>query len=331
MGSKRHLRCPHCGFLETIKRGKRGGYSRYFCKNCGSYFTNRRASVSRKNKEVWFREWIVGKRTFSQLACDSPYSERTLKRYFYEMLPRCPVWHIQRREQVNLLIDATYFPNKVCLVLYRDANIRMTLFYRLTDGEHFRDLQEDLRNILKTGIRIASVTCDGSANILKAVREVCPEAILQRCTVHIAREIESWITRNPKSEAGRELLLLVRLLNRIHTQEQAQLWIRAFIDWYKKYQTFIDEKTNDEQMGRWWFTHKMLHRSASHIKRAIPEMFAYTRYPKVPKSSNAIEAFFGHLKDNLSIHRGLSKEHFKDFIKWYLFFKSNETKIKKKK
>lgn len=131
--------------------------------------------------------------------------------------------------------------------------------------------------VLKTGIRIESVTCDGSANILKAVREVCPEAILQRCTVHIAREIESWITRKPKSEAARELLLLVRLLNRIHTQEQAQLWIRAFIDWHKKYQTFINEKTSDEQTGRWWFTHKMLHRSTSHIKRAIPEMFAYTR------------------------------------------------------
>lgn len=94
MCSKRHLRCPHCGFLDTIKRSKRAGYSRYSCKSCGSYFTDRRASVSRKNKEVWFREWIVGKRTFSQLVCDSPYSERTLKRYFYEMLPaaRCGIF-----------------------------------------------------------------------------------------------------------------------------------------------------------------------------------------------------------------------------------------------
>lgn len=168
MGSRRHLRCPHCGFLDTIKRGKRAGYSRYSCKNCGSYFTDRRSSVSRKNKEVWFREWIVGKRTFSQLVCDSPYSERTLKRYFYEMLPLCPVWHIQRRERVNLLIDATYFPNKVCLVLYRDANIRMTLFYRLTDGEHFRELQEDLRNILKTGIRIGEYPQSGAGSMSRS-------------------------------------------------------------------------------------------------------------------------------------------------------------------
>lgn len=159
---------------------------------------------------------------------ESPYSERTLKRYFYEQLPRCPVWHIQRREKVNLLIDGTYFPNKVCLVLYRDTNIRMTPFYRLTDGERLHELREDLQNIKNTGIEIESVTCDGAANILKAVREVCPEAVLQRCTVHIAREIELWLTRKPKSEAGRELLELVRLLGRVETKEEAQLWTRAF-------------------------------------------------------------------------------------------------------
>lgn len=30
MTQKRRKRCPHCGFLDTIKRGKRAGYSRYF-------------------------------------------------------------------------------------------------------------------------------------------------------------------------------------------------------------------------------------------------------------------------------------------------------------
>ena len=104
----------------------------------------------------------------------------------------------------------------------------------------------------------------------------------------------------------------------------------GIFDWYRRYETFINEKTVDEQTGHWWYTHKMLRRSASHIRRALPEMFAYTHYDKVPKSSNSIEAFFGHLKDNLRIHRGLSKEHFKDFVKWYLFFNSNQDKITKK-
>ncbi|MDR0953784.1 MAG: transposase, partial [Rikenellaceae bacterium] len=148
------------------------------------------------------REWVSGKQSIEQLSERSGYSVRHLKSYFYEQLPRCPVWHIQRREKVNLLIDGTYFPNKVCLVLYRDANIKMTVLYRLTDGEHFEELKEDLRNIQATGIEIESVTCDGAPNILKAVREVCKGTILQRCTVHIAMEIETWLTRNPKTDSN---------------------------------------------------------------------------------------------------------------------------------
>jgi transposase-like protein len=215
-------------------------------------------------------------------------------------------------------------------VLYRDANIKMTVLYRLTDGEHFEELKEDLRNILSTGIEIESVTCDGSPNILKAVREVCEGTILQRCTVHIAMEIETWLTRNPKTEPARELLGMVRTINRVETNEQAQAWIKTFVDWYEKHHAFINEKTVDEETGRWWFTHKMLRRSTSHIQRALPDMFNYTLHEKVPKSSNSIESFFGHLKDNLRVHRGLSREHFRDFVKWYLYFNSNLDKIPKK-
>ncbi len=329
MSKKRRLRCPFCGFLDTIKKGKRSGYSRYLCKNCESYFTDRRQHISDKNKMVWFREWVVGKQSIEQLSQRSGYSVRHLKSYFYSVLPKCPTWHIQRREKVNLLIDGTYFPNKVCLVLYRDVNIRMTIFYRLTDGERLRELKEDLRNIKNTGIEIESVTCDGAANIQKAVREVCPKAVLQRCTVHIAREIETWITRKPKSEAAQKLLKLVKELGGVITHEQAQIWMKGFIDWYEIYKEFINEKSMDEDSGRWWFTHKMLHRSASHIKRALPDMFLYTTNDNVPKSSNSIEAFFGHLKDHLRLHRGLSDAHFKDFVKWYLYFNSNQNKIMK--
>ena len=48
MANKRKIRYPHCGFLETIKKGKREGYSRYFCKNCSSYFTDRRPHISER-------------------------------------------------------------------------------------------------------------------------------------------------------------------------------------------------------------------------------------------------------------------------------------------
>ncbi|MBR5276094.1 MAG: transposase [Bacteroidaceae bacterium] len=315
--------------MDTIKKGKRNGYSRYFCKNCGSYFTDRRPHISEKNMFVWFRRWVREKQSISQIAQESGHSERTLKRYFYKVLPTCPTWQIQKREKVNLLVDGTYFTNKVCLLLYRDNNIQMTILYRLAQREGLRDLMEDLQAIKDVGIEVESVTCDGAANILKAVRNVFPEAIIQRCTFHIANEVCLWLTKKPKSEAAKELRELVGYLNKVSTHEEAQLWMRAFVDWKTKFNSFINQKTTDEQSGRWWYTHKTLHQSASHIERAMPNMFCYLFSPKIPKTSNSIESFFGHLKDHLRLHRGLSNKHFKDFIKWYLFLQSNEGKVTK--
>lgn len=183
--------------------------------------TDRRVWISDKNKFVWFERWIRGKQSICDFAHESGYSERTLKRYFYRLLPRCSLWQIQRREKVNLLIDGTYISNKICLVVYRDHNIKMILLYRITKSETLRDLRADLKAIRDVGIQIESVTCDEAPNIIKAVREVCPEAIVQRCTVHVTREIETWITRKPQTAAAQELLDLVRLLNGVQTQEEA--------------------------------------------------------------------------------------------------------------
>ena len=47
-------------------------------------------------------------------------------------------------------------------------------------------------------------------------------------------------------------------------------------------------------------------------------MFHFLDNPKIPKSTNAIESYFGHLKNHLDLHRGLTKQHRMDFIKWYV-------------
>ncbi len=90
MTKTRRFRCPHCGSLDTKCNGKYKSHQHYYCKTCGSYITDRRISVSLKNKEVWFREWIQGKQTISRLSERSGYSERTLKNYFYKILPTSP-------------------------------------------------------------------------------------------------------------------------------------------------------------------------------------------------------------------------------------------------
>lgn len=266
----------------------------------------------------------MGKQTFAQLVAKSGYSERTLKRYFYGYLARYPQWSIRRREKVNLLIDGTYFSNRVCLVLYRDNTVKATVLYRLTDGEWEEELREDLDNLQQAGVAIESVTCDGLSSILKAVRKSAPGTVIQRCLAHIQREALAWLTKYPQSEAGYALRQIVRRLSAVDNREQWGYWVVAMVQWYEVYKGFVNEKTYKPDTNRYWFTHRSVRKAFIHIKRALPDMFHYLDNPRIPKTTNGLESFFGHLKQNISLHRGLSKEHYKSYIRWYLYFKSNE-------
>jgi AraC-like DNA-binding protein len=104
----------------VISWGKQNGKRRFKCKNCGIYFTSENKSVSLKNKEIWFRKWIVGKQTYEQISAESGYSVSTLQRYFSVMLSKAPKLNYSQNKEVYLLIDGTYFSNEICLVVYRD-------------------------------------------------------------------------------------------------------------------------------------------------------------------------------------------------------------------
>ena len=189
------------------------------------------------------------------------------------------------------------------------------------------EFQEDLENILSLGIQIESVTCDGLSNIIKSVRKTCPQTVIQRCLAHIQRETLIWLGKHPKSIAGIELKSIIKKLHKIHDSETWGYWVVELINWFEKHEDFVYQKTYKQETKRYWVTHKSVRKPFVHIKKALPDMFRYLDNPDIPKTTNALESFFGHLKQNIAIHRGLSKEHYKNYIKWYLFFKSNENRL----
>jgi len=315
-------RCWACGFADAIKWGKQFGKQRYKCKNCGILFTDSNPSVSKSNQFVWFRKWIIDKQTLSLLSTQCGLSVSTLKRLFNSYLSIPPVLNVYPSERVNLLIDGTYFSNGICLIVYRDNTIKFTQLYRITDGEWFEELAEDLSNLIELGVQIESITCDGHKALLKAIKVVCPGVTLQRCLIHIQRMCLVWLSKKPKSDSGKDLRKIISRLHKIETKEEKNYWLVDIVKWHKQYGNFIKEKSINPLSGRFWYTHKMVRRSFMTIKNALPDMFKYLDNPRIPKSTNGLESFFGHLKGNLNIHRGLSYKHRKQFIQWYLYFKN---------
>ncbi len=328
MSKKRREKCPECSSLHVISHGNRSGHQRYKCKNCGKVFTFRRRDISEQNRFVWFKWWILKKQTITQVSELSGHSVRQLSRWFNEYLEQYPEWEIQRREKVNLLIDGSWFPNKMCLIVYRDDKVKKTLFYRVTDDEWEEEIREDIENLLSAGVEIESVTSDGGRNIIKAVKKACPEAIRQRCLAHIQRECLIWITKYPQSNAGKDLRRIVCLISKIKFHNDRMEWQKLFAEWSEIYQEYLNEKSFKADTHREWYTHKMVRKAYIHIKKAMPDMFHFLDNPNIPKTTNALESFFGHLKENISLHRGMTKRHSQNYVKWYLYFRNLDNKEK---
>lgn len=207
-------------------------------------------------------------------------------------------------------------------MLYYDYDLKYCQMYRFGRKEVFSEILEDLINLGVLGIQIKSITSDGHSAILKAIRLLPFNVIHQRCVVHIQREASIWLRKRPINQASIDLKAIVNLISLIKNINDKKEWINRFNNWYIHYEQYIKEKAFSETTGRWWYRHKDLRRAAIMIKNAIPNMFHYLDDPSIQKSTNSIESFFGHLKDTISIHRGLSRNNRKAFILWYLHFKN---------
>lgn len=313
-------RCISCGSSKIIKWGIRNNKQRFLCKNCGKLFIWKNKGASKNQKLKLFRKWVIGKYTLKELSKESKRSIDTLRILFKKFLDNPPSPKLKPNSKCHLTIDGTYFKNDFCIVNYYDTGLKYLQYYRIVERENYCDYLDDLEFLKQVGLNVLSITSDGQKGLIKAVSDVFPGTIHQRCIIHIQRMSLTYLTRNPKTEAGITLRCLIKELHKINDHEQRDYWIYQFKSWCEKYNDFLKEKS-ESPSGRKWYTHKLLRRTRSLIKNALPNMFHYLDNPSIPKSTNGLESSFSYLKNNLKIHRGLSERNRKNFLIWYNYFK----------
>lgn len=318
------MACPVCHRQKVQRWGKQNGKQRYRCANCYHNFILSNDGVKKANQFIWFYKWVMERQVYHQLVRDSGMSQSSLQRLFRFYLKSPPENTVESKGHVHLLIDGTYFENGLCLVLYYNYDIQYVQLFRHTNQEKFREIKEDLLNLKKLGTQLYSVTCDGHRSILKAVAKTFPNAIVQRCVVHIKRQIKSYLGVKPQLMQAIALLSYSRRITHIQSQQDATQWLIEVYQWYKQNEAFINQKSTNDLTGRSWYTHKHLHQATTHLLNAIPHLFSYLNDEQIPKSTNQIEGYFSHLKEKLTLHRGLRLEAKKNFIKWYLHFKNQQ-------
>lgn len=170
---------------------------------------------------------------------------------------------------------------------------------------------------------------DGQKGLQAAIQCLWPLAKIQRCIVHIERLARIKLTRQPKTNAGKELLALVKRLFNVRTSKQRGRWLCVYRRWERRHADFLKERSYGEPLiGRkrsWWYTHRHIRAARSLIRNALPHLFTFIDYPHVPRTTNHVEGGVNsRLKELVHRHRGLTQERKRALVTEYLARKNTQ-------
>lgn len=257
----------------------------------------------------------------------SGYSIQYLSGWFHRFLkeqpPPLPIIDQSITEVAYLLIDGLWFGRWFVLMVYRQAKNLTILHISVAGKEVATKIAKDLRHLLSLGYRFSGIVSDGGTGIKKAVWEVLRHIPHQICLAHTHRQAVNSLSRYPKDERVRELKKLADHLWLIESKEALKWWGERLKEWIKENRSFLWEYKRDDH-GHWWYIHKGVRKAVRVLVSAPDYCFTFLDHPLMPKTTNELEAQFGHLAKRWLSHRGLRKERWENFMNWFVYFYNQE-------
>lgn len=267
------------------------------------------------------------------LATFSGYSIRYLEKIFHTILennpPPLPILPLPASSSPCLLVDGLWFGRWFVLMVYRQSK-KLTIIHISPAGrEVTTKIEKDLKYVLSLGYLFAGVVSDGGTGVVAAIRSVLRFTPHQICLAHMHRDITSAIGKRSKDYRIQELRHLADHVWLIESKEALRWWRKKLYEWIDLNHEFLEEWRVDDT-GRGWYVHKGV-RKAVRILQELPYIsFRFLDYPFLPKTTNELEAQFGHLGKRWLAHRGLKRTRWKQFLKWFVYF-YNQKKLSQKK
>lgn len=263
---------------------------------------------------AWFRRWIMEGYSVRQLALQSGLRQRSLSNLIRSVLdeePPAPVAGL--RSVRHVVFDGTFVHRPRCVVVLMDGQTHTVVSGRYGISENsVQQLRSFLAPLAEQDLRPSSFTVDGNPQAMKVIRLLWPDAVIQRCLVHIQRQGLSWCRVNPKTEHARELRRIFLRVTSIRTAAERDAFLQSVTQWEERY--------GDNIRTRPWRGRVIsdVKQARSMLQRALPDMFHYLDDPLIPTSTNGLEGYFSRLKSRYRQHRGLSQERRLNYFAWYL-------------
>jgi len=305
-----------------MKWGKTSvGRQRWRCQFCKKSEIKARPDITQSAHRKLFSSWLVGTHSLSDIASTEHVSRQTLHDWFTPFWKESPILQPLALDDGILVVDAISLRGRRDVVLIGRTLTRV-ISWTFAEHENYASWKVFFQNIQPPKV----VVCDGRRGLLQALKEVFPDATIQRCIIHIVRYARSLLTQKPRYEAGQELSQLMIRLLQVRTRRQKRRWKRRFFRWCKKYERFLSERTYGEEKKRsWWYTHKKLRTVRTLILHALPHVFTFIGHHPIPRTTNHVEGGINNrAKELRRRHRGLSLEKQQVMISFFLSSKQKE-------
>lgn len=225
----------------------------------------------------------------------------------YESPPRSPV-----PRPVVVVADAMFFGRYWGVVVMRNPHRKENLYWEEIMTESPSVYQWGVSDLSQRGFTIQALVIDGR----KGVREAFPGIPIQMCQFHQVKIVTRYLTTRPILEAGQDLRVIILTLARSTEAD----FTKYLDEWYARWSEFLKERTIDSYTRRWHYTHKRLRSAYFSLRRNLPYLFTYERYPllNIPNTTNCLEGTFSHTKTAMRVHRGLTQKRKRKLIDFLL-------------
>ena len=325
--------CNAChGKLQKWGKTKAGA-PRWRCPNCISTKIRQRPDLTRAFTLERFVGWLMGKQSQTELKLPGDVTDRTWRTQTMWCWGVAPYPTQTGEIYPIILLDGIGVGGMVCLVA-RTPNYVIGWCWVGWESSH------TWAKLLEQFPSPAVVVCDGQKGILLALARCWSAASIQRCIFHVWQNIRVKLTLHPQTTAGQELLRLTRDLWQVKTLEQATNWQQRLETWHEYHGDFIRERTyktaTEPGRRRWWYTHRSLRSAYKQLNKLLNDKQLFTHLKTdlltktgqpIPRTTNYVEGGINsQLRTKLKLHRGMSDEHQRRLVEWYLYSRTDDPK-----
>ena len=201
-----------------------------------------------------------------------------------------------------IIVDTTFWGRLYGVLVFRSWTLRKNIWWGEVTSEKVAHYHYARKMLEGRGWVFTAAVVDGRRGLANVFKDIP----VQICQFHQLQTVTKYLTRRPKTEAGKELRSLALTL----TKTDESTFARALEVYENKWQHFLSEKTLVLGLNRPQYTHKNVRSALRSLKTNLPNLFTYQRYPllHIPNTTNSIDGYFAGVKKKVAQHHGLRRD-----------------------